>query len=160
MTSSNSELASAGIGRRLAAMVYDGFLVFALLFVASLIPALLLNMDQLGASPETNTVVHELNSPLQGWLYRIYLLTVTAAFFAIFWRKSGQTLGMQAWRLKLIRVDGSAPSWRQCLIRLAVATISLAAAGLGYWWIWIDREKRSWHDMASGTKVIVLPKTK
>lgn len=160
MTSSNIETSNAGVGRRLAAMVYDGFLVFALLFVASLIPTLFLNMDQLGASPETNTVVHELDSPLQGWGYQFYLLAVMTAFFAIFWHKSGQTLGMQAWRLKLISTDGSTPSWRQCLVRLAVAAISLAAAGLGYWWIWIDGDKRSWHDKASGTKVVVLPKTK
>ncbi|MET0378345.1 MAG: hypothetical protein ABW049_05060 [Spongiibacteraceae bacterium] len=31
-------------------------------------------------------------------------------------------------------------------------------AGLGYWWIWLDPQQRSWHDRASNTRVVVLPK--
>ncbi len=153
-----SELPNAGVWRRFAAMVYDAFLIFALLFIASLIPTLLLNIENLGSSPETNTVVHELNTPLGGWLYRIYLLAVVAGFYIAFWRKNGQTLGMQAWKLKLINTQGLSPGYRECLIRLATGLLSLCALGLGYWWIWIDKENRSWHDIASATRVVVLPK--
>jgi uncharacterized RDD family membrane protein YckC len=36
--------------------------------------------------------------------------------------------------------------------------VSLAALGLGYFWIWIDRERLAWHDRWSGTRVVVVPK--
>ena len=32
--------------------------------------------------------------------------------------------------------------------------VSLAALGFGFCWALIDREKRSWHDMAAGTLMV------
>ncbi len=151
---------TAGAWRRIAAAIYDGFLLFAVLFVASLIPTLIVSRDALGASPGTNSVVHELNTPLQGWPYTIYLLAITVAFYGWFWRKTGQTLGMQAWRLKLESNDGQRVGWTQVLRRLPVAAAAFFMGGLGYWWIWLDREGRSWQDIASNTRVLQLPKQK
>ncbi|MGJ8686634.1 MAG: RDD family protein [Spongiibacteraceae bacterium] len=148
----------AGVWRRIAAMVYDAFLLFAILSIATLIPALLSNPEQITHSPETNAVIHELQVPVQGNLYRLYLLAIIAVFYSWFWRKSGQTLGMQAWHIKLEDRHGDKPSWKQCLIRLATAPISLLPAGLGYWWIWIDKDNLAWHDRASHTCLRVLPK--
>jgi len=144
--------------RRLAAIVYDCFLLFAILFVASLIPALLLSPEIMSNNAANNSVVHELNSPLEGAWYRVYLLSLIVAFYSWFWRKSGQTLGMQAWRIKLESSDGGKPSWGQCLIRLAVAVPALGLAGLGYWWIWIDKNGLAWHDRASNTRLRALAK--
>ncbi len=148
----------AGVWRRIAAAIYDGFLMFAVLFVASLLPALLLNADRLAMSPATDSVVHELSTPLQGWGYTLYLLALIFAFYGWFWRKSGQTLGMQAWRLKLESIDGTAVSWKQVAIRLPVAALAFFLFGAGYWWAWLDREGRSWQDIASGSRVVQLPK--
>ncbi len=155
---SEQPLPVAGVWRRLAAALYDGFLMFAVLFVASLLPALALNTDSLAASPATDSVVHELNAPLQGWAYSFYLLLLIFAFYGWFWRKNGQTLGMQAWRLKLESNDGSPVSWRQVGIRLPVAALAFFLCGAGYWWAWIDRQGRSWQDIASGSRVVQLPK--
>jgi uncharacterized RDD family membrane protein YckC len=154
----DSALSSPGVSRRFAAIVYDAFLVFAILFVATLIPALILSTESFSASPVGGSVVHELNVPVQGWWYRIYLLGLIVVFFGWFWRKSGQTLGMQAWRIKLESSDGSRPSWGQCIIRLLIACLSLGLGGLGYWWIWLDRDQCSWHDRASGTRLRAIPK--
>lgn len=150
----------AGLLSRLTAMLYDGLLVFAVLFVATLIPALILSPDQAPTAPATNTVVHELNRPLDGWLYRLYLLVIIVIFNGLFWRKQGQTLGMQAWRLKLVNREGGRPSWRQCLLRIVGAMISLACFGLGYLWLWVDRDGLTWHDRLSNTRVLQLPKDK
>jgi uncharacterized RDD family membrane protein YckC len=38
--------------------------------------------------------------------------------------------------------------------RYAVATVSLAAFGLGFLWSLFDRERRTWHDLASHTKLV------
>jgi uncharacterized RDD family membrane protein YckC len=34
------------------------------------------------------------------------MMTMTWLFYGYFWRKTGQTLGMQTWRLKVIKPDG------------------------------------------------------
>ncbi|CAA0087478.1 Uncharacterised protein [Zhongshania aliphaticivorans] len=149
-----------GVFRRLAAIVYDGFLLFAVLFVATLIPAFILSPESFSATPANNSVVHELDIPLQGWLYRAYLLMLIIIFYGWFWRKSGQTLGMQAWRIKIEHQNGGKPSWGQCIIRVAVGAISLAAGGMGYWWIWLDKDGLAWHDRASRTVLRAIPKDK
>ena len=104
-----------GVFRRLAVIVYDSFLLFAVLFVATLIPAYILSPEMFAAKPANDSVVHELNIPMQGWIYRVYLVALIILFYGWFWRKSGQTLGMQAWRIKLESVSGGKPSWSQCV---------------------------------------------
>ena len=145
----------AGVMRRLAAMLYDSLLVFGVLFAATL-PALFLGGNG-DAAIENEQVVHEL-PVVGGWPFQLYLLTVFIAFFCWFWRRDGQTLGMQAWRLKVEDMAGNRISIVQCLQRLAGATVSLGCGGIGYWWIWIDKDGMSWHDRWSKTRVVVLPK--
>src|SRR3546814_2325934 len=59
---------------------------------------------------------------------------------------------MRPWRLAVVGADGSVPSWRALCVRYAVGTVSLLAAGLGFWWAWVDRDRLAWHDRASGTR--------
>jgi uncharacterized RDD family membrane protein YckC len=93
--------------------------------------------------------------------YRLTLLGVNLFFFIFFWRKAGQTIGMRAWRLKLIdATTGEPPSLQQCLLRCALAPVSIVVLGMGYWWCWFDREGRTIHDRLTKTRVIVLPKIK
>ena len=72
------------------------------------------------------------------------------------WRYGGQTLGMRPWRLKVLAADGRIAPPRTLALRYAVATLSLAAAGLGFLWSLVDRERRTWHDLASGTVLVRL----
>jgi uncharacterized RDD family membrane protein YckC len=82
-----------------------------------------------------------------------------AVFFGWFWTHGGQTLGMRAWRLKLLDSSGNPVTWRQSLIRYGAAWLSLLALGLGYIWVWIDPQGLSWHDRLSGTRLVVLEST-
>ncbi|BBI48379.1 hypothetical protein HORIV_08000 [Vreelandella olivaria] len=68
------------------------------------------------------------------------------------------TLGMQAWRLRVQTAEGRSLNLKQCLIRCAVAWLSLLALGLGYLWVLFDQQRRSWPDIASNTQTVVLPK--
>jgi uncharacterized RDD family membrane protein YckC len=90
-------------------------------------------------------------------IYQVVLLLVIVLFFGVFWTRGGQTVGMLAWRLRVERSDGASLTWRNVLVRLAGAWVSFAALGLGYFWIWVDRERLAWHDRWSGTRVVVLP---
>ena len=71
-----------------------------------------------------------------------------------FWTRAGQTIGMRAWRLHLVSVDGVPVSQRQAWLRFGMAIISLLALGIGFLWSLFDRDRRCWHDMVSGTRLI------
>ncbi|MFY0991873.1 RDD family protein [Halomonas sp. C05BenzN] len=142
----------AGLARRLGAMVYDGFLVAAIWLLITALHLFVVR-QVLGLSAEqVGTGLVQVIS------LRLLLLAGAFAFFAFFWVRGGMTLGMQAWRLRVQTLDGCTISLGQSLVRLLVGGLSLAAFGLGYLWILIDAERRSWSDIASGTRVVVLPK--
>ncbi|MET0533447.1 MAG: RDD family protein [Steroidobacter sp.] len=139
---------SAGVLRRLGAMFYDLLLVIALMMVVT---AVLLPITDGEAITSERFGAWE-------YAYQLLLLVVVVLFFGVFWTRRGQTLGMTAWRLRLQRVDGSLLGWVDVLKRMGAATVSLCLAGVGYWWIWIDRERLAWPDRWTGTRVVVLPK--
>ena len=138
----------AGVLRRFGAVLYDALLVVALMMIvtAAFLPL-----------TGGEAITYERVGALE-YIYRLTLLAVVVGFFGVFWTRRGQTLGMAAWRLQLVRVDGARIAWRDVLLRLGGACVSWAALGLGYFWIWIDRDRLAWHDRWSGTRVIVLPK--
>lgn len=142
----------AGLGRRLGAMLYDGFLVAAIWLLVAVAHLAVFRFG-LGVSAEAVGT-----GPLQRLTLQALLLASAFAFFTFCWTRGGMTLGMQAWRLRVQTPDGRPISFAQSLIRYAAAWVSLAALGLGYLWVLIDTERRSWGDIASGTRVVVLPK--
>jgi len=149
-----SPLPRASVVRRLAALVYDCFLLFGLL-VAPLI--VLVALRETPTLPD-GAVAHDLPPIAPAPVMLAYSLLIVCGFYWYFWRKNGQTLGMQAWRVRLDSIDGTRPGLQQCAIRSLVGVVSLLAAGCGYWWAWLDRDGASWHDRASNTRVVVLPK--
>lgn len=78
---------------------------------------------------------------------------LTGAYATVSWRRGGQTLGMRPWRLRVVAIDGGAPTWRAALVRYLVGSASLLLGGFGFWWAWIDRDGLAWHDRASGTRI-------
>lgn len=158
MQATTQTLPTAGIMRRIMAMVYDALLVFAVLFSATL-PAVFLSNNQ-QQTINNGDVTYQLPTLANGWLFQLYLLVIFCSFFCWFWRKNGQTLGMQAWRLQVENLEGERMTWEQCFQRLAGATVSLLCLGAGYWWIWLDKDGYSWHDRWSKSRMVVLPKRK
>lgn len=137
----------AALPYRLLAIVYD-LLPLAALWMATS-AAMLLARGGERVTP---------NSPA-AFVEFALLLGVTFAYFGLSWRRGGQTLGMRAWRLRVLRADGAAlPSWGALALRYLVTPLSLAAAGLGFLWSLIDHERRTWHDLASGTVLVRMPK--
>lgn len=152
----STDLRSAGVVRRLAALLYDGFLLFGLWVVPLL--ALMAIAHVTEPAQPLGGVVHELPPIASPWVIRLYAIAIVIVFYTYFWRRNGQTLAMQAWRLRLDDVNGGRPGWGQCLVRLGVGTLSLTCLGLGYFWLWIDRDRLTWHDRASRTRVVMLSK--
>lgn len=92
------------------------------------------------------------------WLQLAAMCGVGFAYYGVSWRRGGQTLGMRAWRLRLVDPDRDPPRWSALLLRYLVAGLSLAAFGLGFLWSLWDPQRRSWHDLASGTRLLRLPR--
>ena len=136
----------ASLALRLLAALYDMLPVLALWFVATML-ALALT----GGALDVRQLPHKL-------LVQALLLAFTAAYFVISWRRGGQTIGMRAWRLRVVRTDGTGLDTRQAIVRFGVSLISLGALGLGFWWALFDAQNRTWHDMAAGTVMVRLEK--
>lgn len=132
----------APLWRRFAAIIYDIFPLISIWFFTGAI-SLLLTAGTLEVS----------HPPL--W-YRFLLLAMTASYFVVSWIRGGQTIGMRAWRIKLVRSDRSALTVTVALRRFVVALLSLGLVGLGFFWAFFDPQRRCWHDLAAGTRVIVL----
>ena len=152
-----SQLPFAGVGRRLAALVYDSLIIAGLLMVYGFF-ALLISSAVVGL--ECNAEHLDYNPCMSGPLLQLGMLVVIAGYFIWSWRAAGQTIGMRAWRLLLASPEGVQLTWRQCALRTVTAPLSLACLGLGYFWAWTRADKASWHDLASGSQVRVLPKKK
>lgn len=146
----DQRLPSAGLLRRLGALVYDGLLLLAALMIATALFLPLTGGEAL--DPHRN--------PLLEWIYRAVLVLVVVGFFGLFWTRSGQTLGMAAWRLRVEREDGTRLSWADSVRRLAAAVLSWLPLGFGYLWIVFDADRRAWHDHLSRSRVVVLPKSR
>jgi uncharacterized RDD family membrane protein YckC len=138
----------AHLGWRLFALVYDFFPVLALWFAVG--GAMLLVRGGVPVVP---------GSPAS-WLELFLLWAVTGAYALLSWRRGGQTLGMRPWRLKVIAADGQRAGMGALALRYTVATLSLAALGLGFWWSLFERERRTWHDLASRTVLVRLEPAK
>jgi uncharacterized RDD family membrane protein YckC len=129
----------AGLGRRLAALVYDALLLLALLACFSF--AAIVARGGEAVPPRT-------------WWYSVSLILIAFAFFGWSWTHGGQTLGMTAWRIEVMSSDGSPITWRQALVRFCAMCVSALPAGLGFWWAWFDRQGLTWHDRLAHTRVV------
>lgn len=140
---SQTDVQHATLARRLAAFVYDTLIVIAILFFVGGIGVALNN----GEAAE---------GPLMESAYFVAVFL----FNGYFWTRSGQTIGMMAWRLRVQTVEGYSLSWTHALKRFFVAIFSIAMAGAGYWWMLFSDQKLTWHDQASSSRVVLLPKRK
>lgn len=120
---------------RLAIVFYDFLLLIALLFLAT---ALLLPFNAGEAFTR------------EQFFYPVYLLTVSFVFYGWFWTHGGQTLGLRAWKAKVLTLNQQPINWTQALIRFITAFVS---CGLGLLWILVDKKRYSWHDYLSKTAV-------
>lgn len=158
-------VATANLFRRIAALVYDGLLLIAILFVASL-----LTLPFTGGKGSTS-----FNPGLL-----VYFLSVSFLFLGWFWTHGGQTLGMRAWRIRLVMTDLAPVSWKSALIRyllslpvwffLIYSVLShsqrigihtpltqvpawlLYSVGLA--WLMFDHMPNNWREKLSRTKMI------
>jgi uncharacterized RDD family membrane protein YckC len=142
----------AFVGLRLLALVYDVFPVVALWMLAAAGFTFLYFV--------TGHVVRENIQPFSSWQWFLWITCffLTGGYAVLSWHLGGQTLGMRPWRLLVERLDGGLPKPRWLWVRFLVGLVSLLAVGMGFWWAWIDKDRLTWHDRASGTRIRRMPK--
>ncbi len=96
--------------RRIAAFLYDSLLLLALFMIITAVAVRLNNgeaIEHIG--------------------YKLALLPVAWFFFAWFWSHGGQTLGMRAWRIKILDNNRKAISFFRAYIRAMIGPVLLPA---------------------------------
>ncbi|MGO1749008.1 MAG: RDD family protein [Marinobacter sp.] len=115
-------LPPASFIKRSLAIVYDGLISIAVLLVTTGIYTMITGW--------ANGWITSWDAPLQkadsgqlsadpGLTFVLFL--VMYLFFAYFWTRVGQTLGMQVWRIRIENLDGTSVSWSQALRRYVTA---------------------------------------
>ncbi|MDO4897467.1 MAG: RDD family protein [Moraxella sp.] len=164
---------------RLFAIIYDGMLILASLFLVGTI----LSVVGTFALMDVGTTSQEAQK-LPAWYQNgvmtpAFVLTLVG-FYGLFWRKSGQTLGMQTWRLKTVTSGGELLTWKDscwrifsaCLLPLLCATVGgvlhgsrlsvLVSAFVGflfnYLFCWVNARGLAVHDILSNSMTLKIPK--
>jgi uncharacterized RDD family membrane protein YckC len=90
-------------------------------------------------------------------LFHMHLLLL-ATYGAVMWKLRGSTIGGIVFDLRVVRLDGRPMDWETSIIRALSCFLSLAVAGLGFFWIAFDEARQAWHDKIAGTVVVRVPK--
>lgn len=131
-------LPTAGLWRRVSAMLYEALLLLALWFIA----------DYLFIA-----LTHNLSSPYKKPLLQGYLLGITAVYFCWFWLR-GQTLAMKTWRIRVVNREGAPLTLKQALLRFVLAMVLIPAFGISLVWALFDRNRQFLHDRLAGTRLV------
>ena len=152
------------VRRRLATLLYEGVILFGVVFLAGYLFSTL--------TQQRNGLVHR--NLLAGWIG-----LVLALYFVWFWTHSGQTLPMKTWRLRVVRAKDGAPlsaarafaryvlAWLWFLPPLALHplfgltvphTLALAAAWFALWAATgrFDADRQFLHDRLAGTRIVTV----
>jgi uncharacterized RDD family membrane protein YckC len=128
----------ASLGLRFVSLVYEGMLLFAVLFVSSYL--------FLG-------LARDAHSGLPRAIFQIYLLSVCGAYFVFCWARTGQTLPMKTWQLRIVTEQGGALSAGRAFKRYLLAIPGILS-GISLLWAPFDRERQFLHDRLAGTRIV------
>ena len=87
-------------------------------------------------------------------LFQLFLWLVVGAYYIRCWVKTGQTLAMQAWKLRLVDEQSQLLAMQQAIARYLLATLSMAFFGAGFLWAIVDKNNQFLHDRLLKCKVI------
>ena len=160
----NPELKAPGLARRMACWLYEGLLMFGVVFIAGYL---------FGTLSQTRNAMDNRNA-LQGFLF-----VVSGIYFVWLWAK-GQTLAMKTWDIKVVDRLGQPLTQARALLRyvlcwlwllpplLALAPFELEGAEsvviiLGWVAVWailsrFHPQQQFLHDALAGTRLVSTPR--
>lgn len=137
-TGAQSRLPLAPLGMRLLSLAYEGVLLSGVLFVATYLFLALARDAQSG---------------LSRLVFQIYVLAVCGVYFMFCWARSGQTLPMKTWHIRLVTEQGKPLAIGRAFRRYLLAVPGVLS-GIGVLWALVDRDRQFLHDRLAGTRII------
>jgi uncharacterized RDD family membrane protein YckC len=157
-------LTAPSLRRRMACWLYEGILLFAVVFIAGWLFSTLGQMrDAMDAR----------RSLLQAFLFVVF-----GIYFAWFWAK-GQTLAMKTWNIRIVDRAGRPLTQARALLRYACSWLwflppaaalapfkpaagEVAVVMLGWIAVWallsrFHPQRQFWHDALAGTRLVPSP---
>lgn len=89
---------------------------------------------------------------------QLLLWFISGIYFVVCWVKTGQTLAMQAWKMKIVGQNGGLLSWRQATLRYVLASILVGMFGVSLLYMFVNRQRLFLHDRLLGSRYEVLAK--
>ena len=146
MSTEKATVTPAGFGRRLGAIFYDSMLYgITVLLVGAIISSV--------AGHLFGQELVDNGTPFSRFLF-IIQVGLLFALFGWSWTHGGQTIGMRAWKIRVVTNDGYQLNWQQAFFRFISAFFSLLAVGVGFLIALFDKEKLGWHDRFSRTRLV------
>ena len=132
----------AGFFRRVFSLVYDSFLVLGIILVFTF------GLVFLHGGYEKMGIV--------GQILQLFIILLSGpCYYIYFWLKNkGQTTGMQAWKIQLVSHDDKPIKIKQAFIRCISSIFTGLLFGLGYFSIFRSKDKISWSDRISNTRIV------
>ena len=157
------EIITPGLWRRMACWIYEGMLLFGVVFIAGYL---------FGTLSQTRNAMDNRHA-LQAFLFVVF-----GIYFGWFWSQ-GQTLAMKTWHIRLVDASGypvsqaravgryalswmwflpplAAIEWMQLSGPISVLVILLWVA----MWALLSRtqqQQQFWHDQWAGTRLVAVP---
>ena len=154
------ELTAPNLPRRMACWLYEGLLLFGVLFIAGYL------FSTLSQSRHALDNRHGLQA---------FLFLVVGIYFTWFGQK-GQTLAMKTWRIRLVNTQGEALSQKEAFVRYlfswiwfipplallapyALTGAETAVLFMGWVAVWallsrFHPQRQFWHDALAGTRLV------
>ena len=132
--------AAPSIRRRLASLLYESILLFAVAFLGTW-------LFQFAAG----TLV------IDGWrmrLLQLFLLALFAAYFLWCWLRGGQTLAMKTWHIRLVAKNGHGKLAPGAALLRFIFALFLVPTTVGIFWAMVDRDRQFLHDRLAGSLLV------
>ncbi|MDQ1918860.1 RDD family protein [Massilia pseudoviolaceinigra] len=166
MQNSKTPIATPTLKRRLICLVYELFLLTAVVMFGLLIFLL---------------VTQKLSQSIIEYGRTVVLFLVPGAYFIYSWTGSGHTLAMKTWRIKLVKVGHASVPFKAAAVRYLLGwgwvlpaliicwrfhltskteVASALAINIVAWamTVFLDKDRQFLHDRLAGTRLISLPK--
>ena len=155
-----AELTAPGLPRRMACWLYEGLLLFGVLFITDYL------FDALSQSRHALQNRH---------IRQVFLFAVIGIYFTWFGHK-GQTLAMKTWHIRVVDAAGQAITQKRALLRYVLSWVwfipplallapfslsggETAVLFLGWVAVWallsrFHPQRQFWHDAIAGTRLV------
>lgn len=102
------------------------------------------------------------NDPIKRLVLQVFIWGFLGAYYVVSWVKSGQSLAMRSWKLKVVPIaslqerNAATMTYSTATLRYVYATFSLLLFGVGFFYCLIRPNRQFLHDDLLKLKIVDL----